>query len=190
MKASDYIYTVSGFVIDPSHPSYYDIELYDIAYGLAGIMRYNAQTRISVLRHSIALANSCSTDSERLWALLHDAPEAYMLDIPVPHKKRINDKWVKDYSNFEKVILNVFNCAPTDNERKAVLDMDKALVEYEMNSRERFELGSRMKYPLPTHLNIADIRKLDKSYMWEFTDSQLIGLYIGWVRELEAHEIA
>lgn len=184
MKASDYLYTYSGKVIDPSKPHIDDIDLYDIAYGLAGIMRYNAQTRISVLRHSIALANCCESDSERLWALLHDAPEAYMLDVPVPHKKYMSKHWQKSYDLFERLILARFQCNPTDAEYESVLKVDKQLVEYEMGSRIRFEPGSKMECPFTPTMDVVTIRNLDVQYAWELSDNLLMKLYISWIKEL------
>src|SRR5574343_284907 len=102
--ATDYIFTYSGQAIYPPEVTPDQIKLEDIAYGLAGINRYNGQTRVSVLRHSLAIAELSeaiarrpgyysSSDGEVLYALMHDAAEAYVMDVPVPQKPFMSDAW-------------------------------------------------------------------------------------------------
>lgn len=184
-EAHDYIYTYSGQVIDPENPTLEQIKLIDIAYGLSGIMRYNAQTRLSVLRHSIALSQCCENEEEELYALLHDAAEAYMLDVPVPLKRYVNKKWKRDYDKFSRLILQKYKCSPIAGSMDSVWQVDKDLCEYEMNTRERFEDGSQVRYPiLPLKLTKLQYRILDDRYMWDLSEAQLIKYFLFRVREL------
>lgn len=67
-----------------------DITLEDIAHSLAFQCRYNGHTRryYSVAEHSVLM--SCLVPEEhRQWALMHDASEAYLSDIPRPIKKNL-----------------------------------------------------------------------------------------------------
>ena len=77
-------YTRSGTIdiLDP-HPD--DIRLSDIAPTLAYIARWGGQIPqfYSVADHSLAVAAKV-TPEYRLHALLHDAHEAYMGDVPAP----------------------------------------------------------------------------------------------------------
>ena len=73
-----------------------DVELSDIAHGLARVARWNGQTRgdypFSVAQHSVLVleiftAMQPEADARaRLYALLHDAPEYVMGDIISPFK--------------------------------------------------------------------------------------------------------
>ena len=76
---------LSGRRLDLIDPSALDVEIADIAHGLARVARWNGQTRgaeiFSVAQHSLlveaifsALAPAAPR-SDKLVALLHDAPE-------------------------------------------------------------------------------------------------------------------
>lgn len=83
--------TRSGLAFRPDAPAVDQIALVDIAHGLANTARYSGQTRrrYSVAEHSIHLARwflrSGARKQARI-ALLHDASEAYLCDIPRPLK--------------------------------------------------------------------------------------------------------
>ena len=87
---------LSGRRLDLLDPSPLDIEIGDIAHGLARVARWNGQTRgdhpFSVAQHSVlvrALFEASQADASReevLQALLHDAPEYVMGDIISPFK--------------------------------------------------------------------------------------------------------
>src|SRR5438046_9150986 len=87
---------LSGRRLDLLDPSPLDVELSDIAHGLARVARWNGQTKgdypFSVAQHSVFVLEIFSAmhpDSNakaRLYALLHDAPEYVMGDIISPVK--------------------------------------------------------------------------------------------------------
>jgi 5'-deoxynucleotidase YfbR-like HD superfamily hydrolase len=87
---------LSGRRLDILDPSPVDVELTDIAHGLARVARWNGQTRgdypFSVAQHSVLVlelfrALSPEADAKaQLYALLHDAPEYVMGDIISPFK--------------------------------------------------------------------------------------------------------
>jgi 5'-deoxynucleotidase YfbR-like HD superfamily hydrolase len=87
---------LSGRRLDLLDPAPADIELDDIAHGLARVARWNGQTTgphvFSVAQHSLfveAIAVELApnlTRAERLAALLHDAPEYVIGDIITPLK--------------------------------------------------------------------------------------------------------
>ncbi len=86
---------LSGRRLDLLNPSPLDIELADIAHGLARVARWNGQTHgdhaFSVAQHSLIVEtifrkqNRCDAD-ECLIALLHDAPEYVIGDMISPFK--------------------------------------------------------------------------------------------------------
>lgn len=89
-----YIETVSGNIIDLTASTYDTLSVEDIFAGLARIQRFNGRSRVfdngvSVLQHSYAmyryLRDSLGVDDYLcVYALMHDAHEALVGDIPSP----------------------------------------------------------------------------------------------------------
>ena len=87
---------LSGRRLDLLEPSPLDIEIEDIAHGLARVSRWNGQTSgqhaFSVAQHSLAVLAIFDhffqdvTPSQRLTVLLHDAPEYVIGDMISPFK--------------------------------------------------------------------------------------------------------
>lgn len=90
---------LSGRRLDLLDPSPLDIEIADIAHGLARVARWNGQTKgshaFSVAQHSVLVERLVSELSPRLsrqarlMALLHDAPEYVVGDLISPFKAAI-----------------------------------------------------------------------------------------------------
>jgi hypothetical protein len=90
---------LSGRRLDLLEPSPLDIEIEDIAHGLARVARWNGQTKgshaFSVAQHSVLVERLVSELSPRLsrearlMALLHDAPEYVVGDLISPFKAAI-----------------------------------------------------------------------------------------------------
>ena len=87
---------LSGRRLDLLDPSPLDVEIEDIAHGLARVARWNGQTRgdyaFSVAQHSLLVERVLSLQQpeararERLATLLHDAPEYVIGDLISPFK--------------------------------------------------------------------------------------------------------
>lgn len=86
-KASPGAATRSGQWVNLLAPEASSIAAEDIAHGLACVCRFSGQTRAfySVAQHSLMVA-SLVPAPVRLRALLHDATEAYLQDLPTPIK--------------------------------------------------------------------------------------------------------
>lgn len=80
--------TYTGRQIDPADPTDFDIR--DIAHALSNLCRYGGHCLrfYSVAEHSVLMARAAD-DPWKKWALLHDATEAYLVDIPRPIKRRL-----------------------------------------------------------------------------------------------------
>jgi 5'-deoxynucleotidase YfbR-like HD superfamily hydrolase len=99
---------LSGRRLDLLHPAPLDIEIEDIAHGLARVARWNGQTvgdhPYSVAEHSLLVElilrrlKPRASPAERLVALLHDAPEYVIGDMISPFKAAIG----LDYRDFEQ----------------------------------------------------------------------------------------
>ncbi len=94
---------LSGRRLDLLDPSPLDVEIEDIAHGLARVARWNGQTRgahiFSVAQHvllveALARAKVPRLDAKaRLAVLLHDAPEYVVGDMISPFKAVIGDSY-------------------------------------------------------------------------------------------------
>lgn len=90
---------LSGRRLDLLDPTPVDIEIEDIAHGLAFVARWNGQTRgdyaYSVAEHSLLVEalfgrlNPSAKPAQRLAALLHDAPEYVIGDMISPVKAAV-----------------------------------------------------------------------------------------------------
>ena len=102
---------LSGRRLDILHPSPLDIEIEDIAHGLARVARWNGQTKgafgYSVAQHSILVEDILSRNAPRLsqkWrlaCLLHDAPEYVIGDMITPFKSNLG----KGYKEIEASLM-------------------------------------------------------------------------------------
>src|SRR5437899_1188862 len=94
---------LSGRRLDLLDPSPLDVELEDIAHGLARVARWNGQTKgahiFSVAQHTLLVeailgARTLRLDPRaRLAVLLHDAPEYVIGDMISPFKAIIGDSY-------------------------------------------------------------------------------------------------
>ena len=107
-KARAWQRMLSGRRLDLLDPSPVDIEIEDIAHGIARIARWNGQTKgqwaFSVAQHSLmverifALQNPHIPRKWRLACLLHDAPEYVIGDMITPFKSVLTS----EYPDIEK----------------------------------------------------------------------------------------
>lgn len=105
---------LSGRRLDLLDPSPLDIEISDIAHGLARVARWNGQTHgdhaFSVAQHSLlveaifALACPQATPGDRLAALLHDAPEYVIGDMISPFKAVVGDGYKQVERRLQRAI--------------------------------------------------------------------------------------
>lgn len=94
---------LSGRRLDLLDPSPLDIEIRDIAHGLARVARWNGQTvgehPYSVAQHSLLVERivgliTTPTPADRMAALLHDAPEYVIGDLISPFKAVIGEAYI------------------------------------------------------------------------------------------------
>ena len=92
MSVDGFIQTFSGRFVQPLALSSDDVALEDIAHALGNQCRFGGHCRsfYSVGQHSCLVADLVAAEDagaeSALWALLHDASEAYLVDIPHPLK--------------------------------------------------------------------------------------------------------
>ncbi len=94
---------LSGRRLDLADPSPVDVEIEDIAHGLARVARWNGQTvgdhAYSVAQHSclvleiVDALNPAASPEQRQMALLHDGPEYVVGDLISPFKAMVGGEY-------------------------------------------------------------------------------------------------
>ena len=154
---------LSGRRLDLLDPSPIDVEIEDIAHGLARVARWNGQTvgehAFSVAQHSLlvtelfALLKPALTREEELYALLHDGPEYVIGDMISPFKNAMGGDYHAVEKRLEAAIHVRFGLAPhpTPTLKKLIKKADKAAAYAEAITLAGFEeLEARQFFgPLP-----------------------------------------
>jgi 5'-deoxynucleotidase YfbR-like HD superfamily hydrolase len=149
---------LSGRRLDLLDPSPSDIEIEDIAHGLARVARWNGQTigrhAFSVAQHALLveeIAAMLHPELERRWrlaALLHDAPEYVIGDLISPFKAALG----LDYRAFERrlqqAIHRRFGLPPILPDRIAAVikAADRVAAYYEATRLAGFTLLEANRY--------------------------------------------
>lgn len=128
----DSIRTYSGKYINLINPVPDDILIEDIAHALAKQPRFAGHLPVdfSVAQHSL-LCCKLAQKENKLAALMHDASEAYLLDIPTPLKARLKD-YKKIEANLMSVIAKKFGFEFPLNDQ--IKEIDKFLLHWEWNT--------------------------------------------------------
>lgn len=121
-----WISTYSGKKVFPWAPKAEDIELIDIAVALSRTPRFRGHTRefYSVAQHCV-IASHMVPKVDALWALLHDAPEAYIGDLPKPLKQMLPD-WERADTLLTWAVCQRFGLEPEMPE--SVIEVDRLLL--------------------------------------------------------------
>ena len=134
---------LSGRRLDLIDPSPLDVEIGDIAHGLARVARWNGQTKgpeiFSVAQHSLlvealfAAGEAPRPGGARLAALLHDAPEYVIGDMISPFKAAIGGDYKRIEARLKRAIHIRFGLPgelPDDlNRRIKIADRASAYLE-------------------------------------------------------------
>jgi hypothetical protein len=132
--------TFTGRQFYPLDPRPEDIDVFDIAHALGYQCRYGGHARrfYSVAEHCILMSVFMPTRELALYALLHDAAEAYVVDVPRPLKRHL-----AGYAEIEDKVLTVI--------------FEKLGVPYE---RHQAPLGHHRLLRFPAEVTEADNRIL------------------------------
>ena len=148
---------LSGRRLDLIDPSPLDVEIGDIAPGLARVARWNGQTKgpeiFSVAQHSLlvealfAAREAPPSGQARLAALLHDAPEYVIGDMISPFKAAIGGDYRRIEERLKRAIHIRFGLAPQPPEElsRAVKIADRASAYLEATALAGFSVAEARK---------------------------------------------
>lgn len=99
-----WIQTYTGRRFHYDDPRHEDIHIMDIAHALSNLCRYagHSDRFYSVAEHSVHVSRLFTDPQMRMIGLLHDATEAYCVDVPRPLKRRL-----PQYQDYEDALWPV-----------------------------------------------------------------------------------
>lgn len=105
-----WIQTYTGKKVDVLKPSEIQFDIEDIAHALSNLCRFGGHCSrfYSVAEHSMNVAKLVPPEHE-LSALLHDASEAYLIDLPRPLKKNVFPKYKTLEESVQIQLARYFN---------------------------------------------------------------------------------
>jgi len=149
---------LSGRRLDLLDPSPVDIEIDDIAHGLARVARWNGQTSgplpFNVAQHSVIVEQFCAELKPgwpakwRLAALLHDAPEFVIGDMISPFKAQLGDQYKIIEHRLQQAVHLRFSLPadlPTSIE-KTIKRADQASAFFEATQLAGFDVNEARKF--------------------------------------------
>lgn len=109
-RKGGFIVTYTGKNFYPLDPRIEDIDINDIIHALSNLSRFGGHCTnfYSVAQHCVLVSLVCEKQ-DALWGLLHDASEAYLVDIPSPLKRCPEFEFYRTAEqNLMAVICDVF----------------------------------------------------------------------------------
>ena len=149
---------LSGRRLDLLDPSPLDIEIEDIAHGLARVARWNGQTKgehaFSVAQHSVVVEEFVarlwpeSSAADLLGALLHDAPESVIGDMISPFKTALGVDYRQFEARLEAAIRLRFGLAPHMSEeiKARVKQADQCSAFFEATRLAGFDIDEALQF--------------------------------------------
>lgn len=156
---------LSGRRLDLLDPTPLDIEIEDIAHGLAFVARWNGQTLgdwpYSVAEHSLLVEeiytrlHPKAPARNRLMALLHDAPEYVIGDMISPVKHAVGDGYGALDDRLAAAIHLRFGlpAKPSAQEKSRIKTADRISAWFEATRIAGFSKAEADKYFKPTKLD-------------------------------------
>lgn len=119
------IRTYTGVLFDFVNPEASPINIEDIAHSLSLLCRFAGHCKefYSVAEHSYRVSYVCP-EEHALWGLMHDASEAYCVDVPRPLKHMANMEHYRAHEKrVQRAICGWFNMIPVEPPEVKAADM-------------------------------------------------------------------
>lgn len=127
-RLGDWIQTYTGRQFWPLDPRPEEIFIEDIAHALSMLCRYGGHCEwfYPVGQHSVYVMHQLPPEYQ-LWGLMHDAAEAYLVDVPRPVKVHLYEYKVIE-QRLEKAIAQRFGFPEDFATHKIVKDADNSVL--------------------------------------------------------------
>jgi uncharacterized protein len=172
-----WLQTYSGVAFDPEFPAPEKIFIVDIAHALSMQCRYAGHCLrfMSVAEHCCLVSDEAPTE-HKLSALMHDASEAYLVDIPRPIKhllegySKLEDRLmgvIADKFKFDwplpKIVKHLDNAILTDERKHNMKSMDVSAADW---GAPYPPLGVRLEFWSPSEAK--------EQFLWRFHEYETI----------------
>lgn len=166
VRVGDFLQTFTGRKFWPCDPKPEEVFIEDIAHSLSMQCRYAGHCLrfYSVAEHSVLIARhlAAKTAAEvALWGLLHDASEAYLIDVPRPVKPYLTGYKVAEARVMAAVTLRFELGLDMPDE---VHDADERIIADELANLVPMDWHARHDNPLGVHLRYWS----PEQARWEF----------------------
>ncbi len=144
-RLGDWMQTYTGKAFWPLDPRASEVDIEDIAHALSLQCRFAGHCRFhySVAQHSVLVARALPVEI-RAWGLLHDAAEAYLVDLPRPVKGSMPAYWTIEDTLLGVIAAHFEMALPIPPE---VFVADNTALATE--KRDVMDLCNRAWHPLP-----------------------------------------
>ena len=135
MPKNGYIEIFSGKLINPLNLKEDDIDIVDVAHSLSNQCRFSGHCKFhySVALHSYYVSQMCS-DENKLWGLMHDLSESYIIDIPSPIKILPEFRFYREIEN------NIQNLACNKFGLPQKMPKEVNIIDKRMSATEMFQI--------------------------------------------------
>lgn len=164
------IRTYTGQLFDFVNPEQSPISIEDIAHSLSLLCRFAGHSKVfySVAEHSYRVSYICPKE-HALWGLMHDASEAYCVDVPRPLKHL---EGMENYRAHEKRVMRAicgwFNMSPVEPPEVKAADM--VLLVTEQRDLLKNSIPDFRIQPLNTMIKPVTSRQAEKLFIGRFKE--------------------
>jgi hypothetical protein len=168
-RRGDFMQTYTGRKFWPMDPRADEVFIEDIAHSLSLQCRYAGHCHrfYSVAEHSVLIARHLRWEGVdvALWALLHDASEAYLVDVPRPVKP-----YLGGYREAEAKVMAVVSARfDLANEMPAVVhEADNRIIADELANLAPMDWHAEWDNPLGVTLRYWSPAKAEEEFMATF----------------------
>ena len=176
---------LSGRRLDLLNPEPSDIEISDIAHGLARVARWNGQTigahAFSVAQHSLLVEQIAGRraptwpPASALAALLHDAPEYVIGDLISPFKAVLGGEYKVVENRLLAAIYERFGLAAAlpEDLRQTIKDADRTAAYIEATGLAGFSEAEAERYfGRPEGIATDELSKLSEITAWSVSQAE------------------
>ncbi len=168
----NYITTYTGRHFEPTNPDPEMIRIEDIAHALSLICRGNGHVKTfwSVGQHCINSANEAWArglpNRMALAALLHDASECYMSDIPRPYKNELSAYRGQEDRLLGMIYEKFLGTPLTEEEQKQLKEIDDAMLWYDLeNLLDETQFGEIPELHIELDYAVRPFQDVEKEYL-------------------------